>query len=241
MAGSSDLAKSYADDIERKCEVIARDDNEFTRERLAAELMNEDLAFMRKAVADAEASGESVSHLRVYSHILEATIAEAVIEPGCIDKGLFNRWVRRAIQAYETALSMGVPDDLAPGYHLFLGNLYEAANQRDKARSAFQVAQSSSDPEVSIEAQKMLNKMDSTAKKGGCYIATACYGSESHPDVLLLRRFRDDRLMRSAPGRWFVRLYYVLSPSIALRIGCSPLVAGVLRKCVLEPIVRLVR
>src|SRR5690606_36632134 len=27
--------------------------------------------------------------------------------------------------------------------------------------------------------------------KEGCYIATACYGSYEHPDVLILRRFRD--------------------------------------------------
>ena len=34
-------------------------------------------------------------------------------------------------------------------------------------------------------------------KKGGCYIATAAYRSDSHPDVLLFRDFRDRVLLRA--------------------------------------------
>ncbi|MFC7432034.1 MULTISPECIES: CFI-box-CTERM domain-containing protein [unclassified Agrococcus] len=50
---------------------------------------------------------------------------------------------------------------------------------------------------------------------GGCYIATAVYGSYDAPEVLVLRRFRDEVLATSRFGRAAIRAYYVVSPPIA--------------------------
>ena len=43
-------------------------------------------------------------------------------------------------------------------------------------------------------------------KSGGCFIATAVYGSPNEPQVLLFRRFRDEVLSESGPGRALVQV-----------------------------------
>ncbi|MEW5792639.1 MAG: cold shock domain-containing protein [Pseudomonadota bacterium] len=48
-----------------------------------------------------------------------------------------------------------------------------------------------------------------------CFIATAVYGDYYAPEVIALRRFRDETLETSAPGRLFVKLYYRFSPPVA--------------------------
>lgn len=54
---------------------------------------------------------------------------------------------------------------------------------------------------------------------GGCFIATAAYGSALDPHVAALREFRDHHLQRSAPGRGFIRFYYRHSPPVAAAIA----------------------
>lgn len=54
---------------------------------------------------------------------------------------------------------------------------------------------------------------------GGCYVATCVYGSYNCPQVWTLRRFRDDTLAKSMPGRAFIRTYYAVSPTIVRWFG----------------------
>lgn len=46
----------------------------------------------------------------------------------------------------------------------------------------------------------------------GCYIATMVYGSYDAPEVLVLRKFRDEKLAPYFWGRVGIRIYYCLSP-----------------------------
>ena len=57
------------------------------------------------------------------------------------------------------------------------------------------------------------------ASKGGCYIATAVYGSYDCPEVWTLRRFRDFKLANNFFGRKFIKIYYFLSPRIVKLFG----------------------
>jgi hypothetical protein len=49
-------------------------------------------------------------------------------------------------------------------------------------------------------------------RSSGCYIATMAYGSYEHPQVLILREYRDHKLSRSTLGRAFIKSYYAASP-----------------------------
>jgi len=76
-----------------------------------------------------------------------------------------------------------------------------------------------------------------------CFIATAAYGSNMADEVITLRRFRDNVLLKSSLGRAFVRSYYSVSPPVAgyiarhdslraaVRLSLAPLVYGISHPC----------
>ena len=54
---------------------------------------------------------------------------------------------------------------------------------------------------------------------GGCYVATAIYGSYDCPQVWTLRRYRDYTLAETWYGRAFIRTYYAISPTMVKWFG----------------------
>ncbi|MGN0503880.1 MAG: TFIIB-type zinc finger domain-containing protein [Ruminococcus sp.] len=58
-----------------------------------------------------------------------------------------------------------------------------------------------------------------TARKPGCYVATAVYGSYDCPEVWTLRRYRDNTLAITWYGRAFIKIYYAISPTLVKWFG----------------------
>lgn len=83
------------------------------------------------------------------------------------------------------------------------------------------------------------DKIKKEDDKGGCFIATACYGDYNHPNVLVLRQFRDNVLTKSSIGRAFISLYYKHSPALATKIEKRNNLKSIIRFTLIYPLVLL--
>ena len=91
------------------------------------------------------------------------------------------------------------------------------APQYQKAIAAMEKLNPSKTQEI-IQQQK---EKDAARKSssGGCYVATAVYGSYDCPQVWTLRRFRDYTLAETWYGRAFIHTYYAISPTLVKWFG----------------------
>ncbi len=64
---------------------------------------------------------------------------------------------------------------------------------------------------------------------GGCFIATAAYGTSMEAEIDVLRSVRDTYLLDNAVGTAFVDAYYRVSPYIAVYVAKSPVLAAMVR------------
>jgi hypothetical protein len=71
-----------------------------------------------------------------------------------------------------------------------------------------------------LAAGKPIAQAASQGRQGGCYAATAMYGSCNCLEVWVLRRFRDEFLLSHRGGYLLVRGYYAFGP-LAVRYGGS--------------------
>jgi hypothetical protein len=77
--------------------------------------------------------------------------------------------------------------------------------------------------------------------KGGCFIATAVYGTPIGPELDVFRNFRDETLLSCALGCALVQIYYAFSPPLASLISRSTVCRSVVRRLALEPLRRLIQ
>lgn len=77
----------------------------------------------------------------------------------------------------------------------------------------------------------------STGGKSGCYIATVCYESEFAPEVLMLKKYRDNVLSKTSLGKIFIKWYYFISPSIAKKMQNHKYLNSIIRRNILDKIV----
>jgi surface protein len=65
----------------------------------------------------------------------------------------------------------------------------------------------------SLKTGDIDNLKTTGSSNGGCYIATMVYGNYNHPQVMVLRGFRDEVLSNYLLGKLFIRFYYKYSPT----------------------------
>lgn len=80
----------------------------------------------------------------------------------------------------------------------------------------------------------------SSSGSSGCYIATMAYGDYDHPQVMELRKFRDEFLNKSVLGRIFIRLYYKYSPLLVQRLEDKPKTNDIIRT-LLDQLIKIIR
>jgi hypothetical protein len=118
----------------------------------------------------------------------------------------------------------------------YLRDKEPASVESQAARIALDHFGSSSLFEIAAEHGRLAPKAKETAKKSGCFIATAVYGTIEAPEVILLRQFRDKFLIQHAAGRVFVSCYYEISPTIAGVIRHSVFLKDLVRRFILRPV-----
>ncbi|MCM1094541.1 MAG: hypothetical protein NC421_11360 [Lachnospiraceae bacterium] len=77
----------------------------------------------------------------------------------------------------------------------------------------------------------ILNSLNSRLNpSGGCYIATMAYGDYNHPQVMVLRDFRDSFLAKRDWGQHFIKYYYAHSPNWVEKLKHHKTINAVIRK-----------
>lgn len=115
---------------------------------------------------------------------------------------------------------------------LFSHNDKELCSEIDKLANYFRTQR----PNNKVEFSKPY-----TSSSGGCYVATAVYGSYDCPEVWTLRRFRDQRLAETGFGRAFIRAYYAVSPTVVRYFGNTAAFSRFFRKRLDRLVARLWR
>ena len=107
----------------------------------------------------------------------------------------------------------------------------------------FKAQLKSNDTDVEVEGTTLQFTTDTPSIPppfGGCFIATAAYGTPTAEQIDVLREFRDIVLLESIAGSQFVALYYQLSPPVADFISESSFLRTLVRELLVDPIVWVV-
>ena len=83
-------------------------------------------------------------------------------------------------------------------------------------------------------------KNPTTNSSSNCFIATACYRDLYSPEVILLRKFRDEILSKHFFGRIFIKFYYSTSPFIYHQLLSRPKISNRI-KVFIDKLIQLIR
>lgn len=77
--------------------------------------------------------------------------------------------------------------------------------------------------------------------KSTCFVVTAAMGDPLHPDVVTIRRWRDERLARTAWGRPLVAVYASVGPAAAAVVRRSGTLRALVRALLVKPMAAVLR
>ena len=173
---------------------------------------------------------KSANVATIVSYVADFAFSAVGISKNHYDKfrevdGSFAEYSDRGIRAYalldfiEKAIKQHMPDEKENIKNVQLNmvkflNEYPALFKTDyRAQELARLFAEIKQQDPSYEAPLV------TPSRGGCYIATAVYGSYDCPEVWTLRRYRDYILAKNYFGRIFIRVYYATSPSVVKLFG----------------------
>lgn len=157
--------------------------------------------------------------------------------------------VIKILRTRNKAISMYNLADSLPDRYTAISNL------KSTVRSALEVTSMIGSLDMNLELKNQYNnnkrtlqnivdqfEMNSSRSSGssGCYIATMAYGSYEHPQVLELRKFRDNTLSKSSIGKGFIKTYYKYSPRLVENLKDKPLVNKTI-KSILNIVIRIIK
>ena len=187
---------------------------------------NRNVSLAEKYIKDAADNGDTLA-MRVLGHAYD-------------ENGEFGTNKNEALRYYEKAIAAN-GDLLSMGLAAFI---YAERHDYNRAEQYWQRVANGGDEELAEQSREMLRRLQalrqeeaqqqyqqtrpqqyqqsqssSSQKSGGCYIATAVYGSYDCPQVWTLRRYRDMELKKTFAGRCFISLYYKVSPTFVRLFG----------------------
>jgi len=105
-------------------------------------------------------------------------------------------------------------DSIFPSFSMMTG--IEKIKQSDRKEI---ISHLSSGSTIKVGISDAILESSSKKQKSGCFVATSIYESYEAWQVILLRKFRDQTLLKSKYGRLFVKYYYIFGPYLSRTIN----------------------
>jgi len=93
---------------------------------------------------------------------------------------------------------------------------------------------------INSDLRRYTSQTSSSSSSQWCYVATMAYGSYDHPQVVELRKFRDNTLSNFRIGRSFIQVYYRYSPKLVKLLEDKPTINKCIRS-ILNLLIRCIK